>query len=491
MPEKITLKNICKSFYGVPVLHDINLQFQTGEIHVICGENGAGKSTLMKILSGLYSPESGHVAINGNEIMMNSISDATRKGISIVLQEINLCPTISIAENLFLNREPGNFFINKTKLFKMTSQFLELVGLNKNPNTLISSLSNAEMQLVQIAQGLSAGAKFLILDEPTSSLTIKESERLFVLLNKLKQEGVGIIYIDHRIEDFMEIGDRLTILRDGQLVKTTQMSEITRDEIIEAMVGHKVNESRIKVLDKNAEIILDVMNFSNKKLNNISFQVRAGEVLGLGGLVGAGRSEILRAIFGVDLLDKSSRILVRGQEIKTMTPRKAIRLGIGYVPEDRRLQSLILFRDIGFNLTLAFLDLINTGWRVAKKKDAEATARQIENLKIKVLNRSEAVSNLSGGNQQKVVLGRWVLNEDLSLLLLDEPTRGVDIGVKSEIYRLIDNLTKKGVAILLVTSELPELLLLSDRIAVIRDGSLIEVIEEKDYSQERVLGSAV
>ena len=485
------MRGVRKSFSGIPVLQDLNIDFKSGEIHILCGENGAGKSTLVKLLTGLYTLDEGDILLNGEKVIIRSPRDSSKLALSIVYQETNMCPTVSVAENLFLNREPGKLFVNRKILEVQAKKYLELVGLNVNPNSATSDLSNAEMQLLQIAQALSHNSKFIIFDEPTSSLTIEESERFFMLLNNLRNDGVGIIYIDHRIDDFKKIGDTITVLRDGKKIVTSELSAVSKDEIIKYMVGREIHDLYPQPTDPSTDTVLSVRHMQTPKLKGIEFELCAGEILGLGGLVGAGRSEIIRSIFGLENTQSQLQIQINGKTFKKMTPRLAIQNGIGYVPEDRRTQGLVLFQTVYFNLTLAFLDLVNKGPFVFLNRVKDSTNTQIKNLQIKVLDPGGPVSNLSGGNQQKVLLGKWVMNDELKILLLDEPTRGVDIGVKAEIYKLINKMALRGVAILLVTSELPELMGLSNRIAVVRDGEIREFLTRSEFSQKRIIGSSV
>jgi ABC-type sugar transport system ATPase subunit len=485
------MRGVRKSFSGIPVLQDLNIEFKSGEIHILCGENGAGKSTLVKLLTGLYTLDEGDILLNGEKVTIRSPRDSSKLALSIVYQETNMCPTVSVAENLFLNREPGKLFVNRKILEVQAKKYLELVGLNVDPNSATSDLSNAEMQLLQIAQALSHNSKFIIFDEPTSSLTIEESERFFMLLNNLRNDGVGIIYIDHRIDDFKKIGDTITVLRDGKKIVTSELSAVSKDEIIKYMVGREIHDLYPQPTDPSTDTVLSVRHMQTPKLKGIEFELCAGEILGLGGLVGAGRSEIIRSIFGLENTQSQLQIQINGKTFRKMTPRLAIQNGIGYVPEDRRTQGLVLFQTVYFNLTLAFLDLVNRGPFVFLNRVKDSTNTQILNLQIKVLDPGGPVSNLSGGNQQKVLLGKWVMNDELKILLLDEPTRGVDIGVKAEIYKLINKMASRGVAILLVTSELPELMGLSNRIAVVRDGEIREFLTRSEFSQKRIIGSSV
>lgn len=485
--SEIQLENISKSFYGVEVLKDINLVFKTGEVHILCGENGAGKSTMIKIIAGLYKPTKGVLRIAGQKVEFASTTESEKAGVAIVYQELSLCPTVSIAENIFLNREFGHIFVNRHQMFEYSQKYLDEVGLKINPNTLVKELSIAQMQLVQIAKALSQNAKFIILDEPTSSLTEDESKTLFDLVRGLRVKGVGIIYIDHRIENFKKIGDKVTVLRDGALIGTIDIMEADKDKIIHMMVGRKLSMLYHKTNVPSNKVVLQVENLVNNKIHDVSFSVHEGEVFGLGGMVGAGRSEIIRAIFGADDITPQGKIIINGKRIKNNTPLKSIKHGIGYVPEDRKLQSLVVKKNSSFNISLVFLDLINKGIFIHSKKLEQETQKQIDSLKVKMLSKNAEVAELSGGNQQKIVIGKWLINNHLKVLLLDEPTRGVDVGVKAEIYKLIDELANNGVAIVLVTSELPELIGLSDRIAIINNGEIAGILERDDFSQEKIM----
>jgi ribose transport system ATP-binding protein len=483
----IELKNINKSFYSAEVLKDINLAFKPGEIHVLCGENGAGKSTLIKIIAGLYKPTSGEIYIEGKAVEFASTKESEKAGIAIVYQELSLCPTVSVAENIFLNREYGKYFMNKREMSANTKKYTEEIGLVVNPNALVKDLPIAQMQMVQIAKALSQNAKFIIFDEPCSSLTESESEKLFDVMLDLKLKGVGIIYIDHRIENFKRIGDKITVLRDGKTIDTVDVEDFDKDKIIQMMVGRNVSQLYHKTHKPKDRVVLEVKNLTNKRIKNISFSVREGEVFGLGGMVGAGRSEIIRAIFGADAVTSKSEIILYGTKIKKNSPIKSIRNGMGYIPEDRKLQGLLLKKDIPYNISLAFLDLINKGLFANESKCKKVAQEQSDALKINMVSKRPEVAELSGGNQQKVVLGKWLMNKDIQILLLDEPTRGVDVGVKAEIYKLIDELSSNGVTIILVTSELSELIGTSDRIAVIKNGTISGILEEAEFSKENIM----
>lgn len=397
-----------------------------------------------------------------------------------------MCPTVTVAENIFLNREYGKLFVDKKKSCDEAEKVLEMVGLTCDPNDLLSSLSIAEMQLVQIAKALSLNAKIIIMDEPCSSITEEDTDKLFGLINKLKKTGVGIIYIDHRIENFKKIGDRVTILRDGNIIETLDVQTATKSDIVKRMVGREITQIYPKTSKPTKEVKLLCKGLKSDKIKNVNLEIYKGEVFGLAGLVGAGRSEILRMIFGADKIT-ASKIEIDGKDIDIKSPRDTMKVGMGYVPEDRKLQSLILFRHVNFNMTLAHLNLFNKGLFLSKKRHNAVVAEQISSLQIKMLSQSAPVKELSGGNQQKVVLSKWLTNKDLKILLLDEPTRGVDVGVKQEIYKIIDNLANAGITIVLVTSELSELIGLCDRIAVVREGEISGIINRNDFDPSEIM----
>jgi len=483
----IKLEKISKSFYGVEVIKDVSIDIRRGKVHILCGENGAGKSTLMKILAGLYRIDKGLILINGKKVNINNADEAKRYGIAFIPQELELCPNISVSENIFLNMEFGKYFIDKRKMNIEAEKYINMLGAKIDPDELVEDLSVAKMQIVQIAKALAQKARLIIMDEPCSSLTEDESEKLFKLILDLKSRGVGIIYIDHRIDNFRKIGDRISVLRDGNLVGTLDISNATREIIVQMMVGRKITTNYPKYNTPTKEIKLQVKNLSNKNIKDITFEVYKGEVFGIAGLVGSGRSEIIRAIFGADRIEPGGKVLIDGEQLKRINLLHKIKKGMGYIPEDRKLQSLIVDKTPYFNLSLAYLDKINKGFFVNENAVKEISEEQIGKLKIKVLNKNAPVMEMSGGNQQKIVLGKWLMMENLKILLLDEPTRGVDIGVKQEIYKLINEIAIQGMSIILVTSELSELIGLSDRIAVVNKGRIKKILKRIEFSQERIM----
>lgn len=480
--------DISKSFYGVRALNHVSFDLREGEIHALCGENGAGKSTLMKILSGNYTHEEGEIYIGNQKENIRNTTDAERLGIAIVYQELSLSPTVSIAENIYMGREPCKFkMIDKKKMRADAQRFLDIVKLKLNPDTLVGLLSVAQMQLVQIAKALSLNARILVMDEPCSSLGEEDSENLFQILEELKGQGIGIIYIDHRMDNIFRICDRVTILRDGSTIATNDIEMVSRDELIQMMVGRPISSIFPKTAVPLPDCVLEVERLSNDKLQNVGFTLHKGEILGLGGLVGAGRSEIMRAVFGIDKRSRNTIIRLDERDVKIRRPAQAIRAGIGYVPEDRKLEGLFLFRNVIFNTVIVFLKKYCRMSFVSDKKIKAATEKCVENLHIKAGNLSGFVNHLSGGNQQKVVLSKWLLMDDMKVLMLDEPTRGIDVGAKYEIYKLIDQLANDGVAVLIITSELSELIGICDRIAVVNNGKISKILNRDEFSQETIM----
>lgn len=491
MPGDVILevKNMSKRFYATQALRNVDFKLKSGEIHILCGENGAGKSTLMKILAGNYRADSGEILLKGEKVLINTPLEAEQLGIAMVYQEASLSPTVSVFENIFLGREityKGGL-LNKRKMIAESDKYLEMAQANVAPKSLVSLLSVGEMQLVQIAKALSLQARIIIMDEPCSALSQKDSENLFGILKDLKNKGISIIYIDHRIENFFKIGDRITVLRDGEKIGTCDMNNVTQDEIISMMVGRNINNIYSKTSKPSDKIMLNISGFSNKRIQNIEVSVKEGEIFGLGGLVGAGRSEIMRAIFGLDRVEKGAKIELDGKTVTIHSPLDAIKLGIGYVPEDRKLQGLFLRKSVQFNSSIVCIDDMSKAIIMDIKKEKSIVKKYIKLLSIKTTDITTIINNLSGGNQQKVVLAKWLIMKNIKVLMLDEPTRGVDVGAKFEIYKIINQLASQGITILLVTSELPELLGLCDRIAVIRKGEIKGILERSDFSQVNVM----
>lgn len=487
----LQIKRINKSFYGTHALRDVSFDLYEGEVHIICGENGAGKSTLIKILSGMYQKDNGELLLFGKPMNVKCPLEAEELGIGTIYQESNLSPFLSVAENIFLHREPGKLFVNRKKLVQEAQRYLDMVGCKVSPNEKVAFLSIANQQLVQIAKALSQNAKILIMDEPCSSITEEDTNRLFELINKLKKDGMTIVYIDHRIENFKRIGDRITVLRNGQVTGSGIVGELSKEEIIHMMVGREISSVYPKTSEPQETVQLEVHHYSTKKLKDISFSVRKGEVFGLAGLVGAGRSELMRAIFGIDPIAPGGRLVISGKTAVIHSPKQAIKNGIAFVPEDRKMTGYVPGRSIDFNLSLPSIREMGSTFFVDTKLEKIKTGEQRENLQIHALSYGAAVRDLSGGNQQKVVIGKWLMRNDVEILLMDEPTRGIDVGVKVEIYKLIDQLAASGKSVILVTSEMPELIGLCDRIATIADGKLTHILDRKEFSQETILSYCI
>ena len=484
----LKMENVSKRFGNALVLNGVNFELKAGEVHVLCGENGAGKSTLMKILTGIYDATEGKIFIEGKEMEFKTTKESEAAGIAIIHQELSLCPTIKVAENLFLGNEytKYKFFLDRKKMKEKCDELFGRLNFEIDINERIGNLTIAQQQLVQIAKALSLNAKILIMDEPFSSLSDDESEILFGIMDKLRKEGVGIIYIDHRIDNFYKIGDRVTVLRDGNYIATKQISEVTRDDIVSMMVGRELNDIYPKYNKVQDEVIFRAKNITSSKVSGVSFEVHRGEIFGLGGLVGAGRSEVLRAIFGVDRKQDGS-VEVAGKEVVIKKPTDAIKANIAYIPEDRKKEGLVLKRPIRFNSSLVTINKYSKYGFVSGKLEKAAVNQQVGALKIKLASMENWMTSLSGGNQQKVVISKWLMEEKIDVLIMDEPTRGIDVGAKYEIYKLMNELANKGLAIILVTSDLPELLHLSDRVMVIKNGRSSGLLEKEEMTQESIM----
>lgn len=493
--KTLEMKGICKSFPGVKALDNINLELEKGDVLALLGENGAGKSTLMKVLSGAYSADEGTILIDGETVEIKDPKDAISKGINVIYQELNNADVLSIAENIFM----GNLKSNKAGLIDYktisedTNKLLKRVGLEKyDANTLVEDLSIAEKQMVEIAKALSKNTKILVLDEPTAALTDEETDILFDLVKQLSSEGTSIIYISHRLEEVFRISNKVMVMRDGCLVKTLETKDTTKDELISLMVGRTIeNVYPERVFKGDGSVLLEVNNLStNNYVKNVSFNVKKGEVVGLFGLMGAGRTDIIEAIFGDKELE-TGEILMDGQKVSIKSPEDAKKLGIGYLPSDRKAEGLFLIHSIAQNISANVIDKIcGKSGLINSKLEEELAAKWIDAIKIKTPSAQTEAETLSGGNQQKVVVAKW-LAADPRLLMLNEPTRGIDVGAKLEIYNLMNDLTDKGISFIMVSSELPEIMAMSDRIYVIHEGKLKGEVAREDFSQEKLLGIAI
>lgn len=494
------MKNIVKEFPGVRALDGVSFTLDSGEFHSLVGENGAGKSTLMKVLSGVYphGTYEGDILIDDQVRQFRGIRDSENAGVAIIFQELSLVKELTVGENIFLGKEPSKLgVINWSELYHRTSKLLQDLNLDIDPRVPVGNLGIGQQQLVEIAKALSKEAKILVLDEPTAALTESEVEILFNILKKLKSRGVGMVYISHKLNEVFEMSDRITVLRDGKTVGTHNASDLTKDKVIELMVGREVGNIFPEPDHELGDVVLEVKGLtafsidvaSKRVVDNVSFHVRKGEVLGIAGLMGAGRSELLMSIFGAWPGRFSREIYVNGKQVSLDSPASAIGHGIGFVTEDRKRFGLILEQTILDNMTLAGLKRISGKFLTNRTKETMAANGPMQSLRVKANSPLTVTGTLSGGNQQKVVLGKWLLTNP-KVLFLDEPTRGIDVGAKQEIYAEINKLAKTGLAIVLVSSELPEVLGLSDRVMVLHEGRVTGEFVRKEATPEKVMAAA-
>ncbi len=485
------MRGITKSFPGVKALQSVEFKLERGEIHALLGENGAGKSTLMKILSGVYQKDEGEILLDGQAASIADPRQAMAQGISIIHQEMNLVPELTVMENIYLGAEPTRLFgfVDWRKMETAASNVLAQLGSDIKPDAVVSSLSIGQQQMVEIAKALSVDTKILIMDEPTAALTERETERLFEIVRKLAADGVGIVYISHRMEELFALSQRITVMRDGMYIATVETAAVSFDELIRLMVGRDVTQRFPKQTAQLGEEVLRVEKLNRPGLlENISLSVHAGEVVGVAGLMGAGRTEMARAIFGADPL-ASGDVFVSGKKQSIKDPADAIRAGIGLITEDRKNQGLVLNLSVGENMALASLDERCSAGFVRQREENDAVRENIEKLKIRTPGAAQLVKNLSGGNQQKVVIAKWLLTKP-KVLIMDEPTRGVDVGAKAEIYHIMNMLTAAGVGILMISSELPEVLGMSDRVMVMHRGRLAGELSLAEATQEKIMAFA-
>ena len=496
----LEMRQITKEFPGVKALDNVTLDLHEGEFHSLVGENGAGKSTLMKVLSGVYpfGTYTGDIVVEDEIKRFQTIRQAEEAGIAIIFQELSLVKELTVAENIFLGREPSRFgIINWAEVYQKSSQLLKDLNLPLNPKTIVGNLGIGQQQLVEIAKALSQKAKILVLDEPTAALTESEVETLFEILKDLKSRGVGMIYISHKLDEVFMMSDRITVLRDGQTVGTEDASALDKNKVIALMVGREVGDIFPEATHDFGDTALEVKNLTaydpdvpDKKLvDDVSFSVKKGEVLGIAGLMGAGRSELLMTIFGAWYGKHEGEIIVEGKKTHIGSPSDAIDNGIGFVTEDRKRFGLILEQTILDNSTLAGLETISGKYITHRSRERVATRKVMESLRVKANSPMTITGTLSGGNQQKVVLGKWLLTNP-KVLFLDEPTRGIDVGAKQEIYAEINELAKQGLAIVMVSSELPEVLGLSDRVLVLHEGKLTGEFSKIEATPEKVMRAA-
>lgn len=488
--QLLSLSGVSKEFPGVKALDNVSFDLNEGEVHAIVGENGAGKSTLMKILSGIYKKDSGEITYRGKSVNIPSPFEAQRLGISIIHQELNLMPHLTVAQNIFIgreNRRPGRLLLDNPKLNEEAKKLLADLELNLDPKAIVGELTIAKQQMVEIAKAVSYRGSVIIMDEPTSSLTPAETDSLFKIINTLKSSGKGVVYISHRLEELAKITDRITVLRDGQYVQTLKTTETSIPEVISLMVGRKVEQDqRPESRTKSDEVVMRVDGISDRNLlRDVSFDLHKGEILGFAGLMGAGRTELARAIIGANP-KTAGRIFLHGKEVKIKQPSDAVAAGIGYLSEDRKRYGLLLIQNLTFNVILSSMPRFSKfGW--LRTRPASGITRDvIKQLRVRTPSENQFVKNLSGGNQQKVVIGKW-LTRNCEILIFDEPTRGIDVGAKDEIYRLLTKLSEEGKSIIMISSELPEILRMSDRVAVMCAGRLTGIIDNKDANQEVII----
>jgi len=483
----LTIKNVSKAFPGVQALDDISINFGRGTVHGVVGENGAGKSTLMKILSGVYVKDSGTVIFDGETIEQTTPIQSIRRGLSIIYQEFNLVNTLTVGENIFLGR--FSEMKGMHNIHKKARDLLDSIGSSINTYKMVGELSAAEKQMVEITKALSFNSKLIIMDEPSSSLTADELKRLFSIIDDLRRKGVTIIYISHKLDEIFKLCDVVTIIRDGKVIDTRLVGELSRNDMIQKMIGREIEKEYPERPHAAGDVIMKIQNIRTRKLKNISFDLKKGEILGFVGLVGAGRTEIVRAIYGADRA-KELKIAINGKPVKIKSPRDGMREGIGLLPEDRKLEGLVLPFSVQDNITMSSLERISRYGIVNSSRETEIAARQIKSLSIKTPSPNTRTKSLSGGNQQKCIMGRW-LEIDPDILILDEPTRGIDVGTKYEIYVLIKQIAEKGGSVIMISSELPEVLAMSNRVLTICEGRITGEFNPETVSANAIMDAAI
>jgi len=488
----LSMKGITKSFSGVAALKNASLDLKAGEVVALMGENGAGKSTLMKILTGIYSKDSGEIQYMGQEVCFKGPAESEEAGISIVHQELNMMNDLTVAQNLFIGREEMNgFLIDDKKMNEKARELFKVLKIDINPAEKIGNLTVGKQQMVEIAKAISSKAKVIIFDEPTAALTDSEIEELFKVIRDLKKQGTGMVYISHRMDEINVISDRVIVMRDGEYVGTLITKECSKDDIIKLMVGRAIfgEPKTASNVAKDAPVVLKCENLNRgKAVKDVSFELRKGEILGFSGLMGAGRTEVARLIFGADKKD-SGKIFINGKEVTINTPEDAVAHGIGYLSEDRKRYGLIVDKSVEENTVISSLNDFVKGIFIDKAKSKEVSKKYVESLKTKTPSVSQLVKKLSGGNQQKVVIAKWLVRNS-DILIFDEPTRGIDVGAKSEIYSLMEKLAKEGKSIIMISSELPEVLRMSDRVIVMCEGRITGILDIAEANQEVIMQSA-
>lgn len=490
----LEMNHITKVFPGVKALDDMSFNLKPGEVHVLIGENGAGKSTLMKILAGAYSPDGGELFIEGKKVTRFNPIAAQKNGIGIIYQEFNLIPYLSVAENIFIDHMPrkAGVLVDKKKMHEKAKALLDSMKMNVDTHAHAHSIPVAQQQMVEVAKALTHDIKILIMDEPTASLTDLEIEKLFEIVRSLTARGIGIIYISHRLQEIPIIGDRITVLRDGKYIATRGVKEITTEEMVKMMVGREITDLYKRDRQAPGEVVLKVENLSStkEKLKDINLELRRGEIVGLAGLVGAGRTELVRALFHVDAYD-SGNICLFGKEVdKSSTPQQVIDCGLSLVPEDRKRQGLSLILPISQNIVMSSMKKLQPYGIIRSKVEKKVVDQYIKDINVITPSREQLAGNLSGGNQQKVVLAKWLCTK-ADIIIFDEPTRGIDVGAKGEIYALMNELVKEGKAILMISSELPEIIGMSDRIYVMRNRRIVSELKSSEATQELIISYAM
>lgn len=486
----LQMKNIHKKFPGVYALKNVDFDLKSGEVHALLGENGAGKSTLIKVLGGIYRAEEGKIVIQGKETLINSVADARETGISIIHQEIMLVPNMTIAENIFMGREPTTRLggVNYRRMNTEAQALIDGFGMNIDASRKVATLSIAQQQMVEIVKAISAKAKIVVMDEPTSSLTDTEVEHLFALIKQLKAQNIGIIYISHKLEELFRICDRITVMRDGERVGTVSTEKTNRNELIKMMVGRTLDEYYIHTERPLGDRVLEAKHIRGKSVKDGSFFLRKGEILGFAGLIGSGRSELMKSMIGIEKWT-GGEVYVGGKPVMLNGISDALKVGVALVPEDRKKEGLVLKNSVGFNLTLAVLGEFIRGIHVDRSKEEKIIDQYVDAMSIKASSSRQRVGNLSGGNQQKVLIGKWLASHP-QILILDEPTRGVDVGAKAEIYAIINALSEQGVSIIMISSELPEIIGMCDRIYVMSGGRVTGELNRGAFSQETIMNYA-
>ncbi len=487
----VEMQGINKAFAGVPACEGCQFQLRPGEVHALVGENGAGKSTLMKVLAGVYRMDAGQILLRGREVEINSPHAAQMLGITMIHQELNLMPHLTVAQNIFIGREPRRsvpFLLDEPTINQQAEEILAQLHLNLSPKQRVGGLTVARQQMVEIAKALSYNSQVMIMDEPTAALTEAEIEELFNMIHRLREKGIGIVYISHRMEEIKRISDRVTVMRDGHYIETLITPETTIDRVISLMVGRTIYESAPELPETpSTEVVLDVKNLNRgRELRDVNFQLKRGEILGFAGLMGAGRTEVARAIVGADRCD-SIELTIKGKPVTIRHPRDAVRHGIGYLSEDRKRYGLVVGMDVANNISMAALHRFVSPIGVVDDGKIRQTAKQqVDALSVKTPSVRQRVRNLSGGNQQKVVIAKW-LTADTDILIFDEPTRGIDVGAKSEIYKLLNELARRGKSIIMISSELPEILRMSHRIIVMCEGRITGELTSEEATQEKIM----